>query len=127
VVDDLVDKFYKENNWIRDYLTAGSLIPATILRNVPKSKILSFLSSTGEFILNSWMGDVIEKIARKYQQGRITKNPVTYESGGRTVWNDSELEFHPHSAEKNILDRYNRTVADFGTLWRYEEKDSGLL
>lgn len=126
VADGLQDRFCKENNWIGDYLAAGAFAPTTILRNVPKSKILNFFLRAGEFILNSWVGDVIEKAARKYQQDRIVKNPVTYESGGRTVWNDGELEFHPHSAEKNVLERYNRTVADFGTLWRYQELDSGL-
>lgn len=126
IMGDLADRFYKENLWIGEYLAFQTSVPTTILRDVRKSKILNFFSKAGEFILNSKLGDLVEKVAKKYQQGRIVKNPVTYESGGRTVWNDGELEFHPHSAEKNILERYNRTIANFGTLWRYQELDSGL-
>ena len=126
IVGDLAGRFYKENLWIGEYLAFQTSVPTTILRDVRKNKVLSFFSKAGEFILNSKLGDLVEKVTKKYQQGRIIKNPVTYESGGRIIWNDSELEFHPHSAEKNVLERYNRTVADFGTLWRYEELDSGL-
>ncbi len=122
----LADKFYKENLWIGEYLIVKPSVSATINRNVRLSKILELFSRTVEFILNSWIGDWVENRARTYQQKRIIRNPVTHEPGGRTVWSDAELEFHPHSAEKNILERYNRIVADLGTLWRYEEKDSGL-
>lgn len=124
--DNLPEKFYKENSWLKEYLAVEPSAPATILRDVPKSKALSLIAKASELILSSRLGDFIERAARKYQQGRIAKNPVTYESGGRIVWNNRELEFHPHSAEKNVLEKYNRTVANFGTLWRYEEKDSGL-
>ena len=62
---------------------------------------------------------------KKYQQYRIRSNPVTYEKGGRIVFNDGELEFHPHSFERIVVDKYNVGLKKLGILGAVE-RDSGL-
>jgi hypothetical protein len=46
-------------------------------------------------------------------------------SGGRATFNDMELEFHPSSPEKGILEKYNATLAALSI--NRLEKDSGLV
>jgi hypothetical protein len=97
-----------------------------VLGKVFPNFFLSGICKTGEFVLNSFLGNKIESWAKKYQQKRIKNNPTTYELGGRVVFNDTELEFHPHSFEAFAIDKYNKKLKQLGIISRIEEKDSGL-
>ena len=70
--------------------------------------------------------EAIHQIEEKYQQKRIKNNPTTYESGGRVVFSDNELEFHPRSFEAFAIDKYNKKLKQLGTITYAEERDSGL-
>ncbi len=126
VSDGIFNRFYAENVWLKKYI--HNFIPEDkfILRSVIPSPVLVGIGRLGEFILNSPLGDKIEDWAKKYQQKRIKENPVTYESGGRVVFTDNELEFHPHSFESFAIDKYNRGLKQLGIIPPSEEKDSGL-
>lgn len=64
---------------------------------------------------------------KKIQQARIKKDPLTHQSGGRVVFSDSQLEFHPNSPEKWILEKYNKKMKKLGFEELGQEKDSGLI
>src|SRR3990167_4678361 len=83
------------------------------------------LARIGEVTLNNFFGDFLEKILRTFQQRRIKNNPATYESGGRVIFSDTELEFHPRSFERVVIDSYNRGLKKFGVSG-IAEMDSGL-
>jgi hypothetical protein len=70
-------------------------------------------------------GNVLERWARSYQQKRISMNPATHAPGGRVVYTTTELEFHPHSFEKILLERYNATTRKL-SVSMHPEGDSGL-
>jgi predicted nucleotidyltransferase len=123
---DIFPRLYHENAWLNKFVYNFKPEPSSIKRSVHFFPFLNFIARVGEFILNSWLGDGVEMIFRRYQQNRIKGNTATYAPGGRTLFDDSQLEFHPHSAERAILERYNATVKEFGTFWNYSELDSGL-
>lgn len=119
-------EFYRENPWLNKFVYNFSPSLAYVRRCIKPSRTLTAVARAGEFILDSGIGDIVEGFFRWYQQRRIRGNAVTYAPGGRTIFSDTELEFHPHSAEREILDRYNATVREMGTFWNYSELDSGL-
>jgi len=73
------------------------------------------------------IGNFIELILKKIQRTRIKKDPLTYQSGGRVVFSDNQLEFHPNSPEKWILEKYNQRIKKLGFKELGDEKDSGLI
>lgn len=142
--EELFNRFYSENIWLNKYLfkVQSQRFPEVEPFNFPRPDLgvglkvqpqkicevepLKFIAKLLEFVLNSRFGDRVENWAKKYQQKRIKENPATYESGGRVVFTDNELEFHPRSFEAFAIDRYNRGLKQLGITPLIEEKDSGL-
>lgn len=124
--DDLFENFYASNLWLNKYVYNFRPANVFVRRSVKPNTILRSIAVLGEFFLNNKLGDLLELSLKKYQHRRIRSNPVTYEKGGRIVFNDDELEFHPHSFEAKAIDRYNRALRNFGIVPLEEEKDSGL-
>lgn len=122
----LFDKFFLDNKWINKFLFNFRPSYDFLRRSINKNHFLIFIARFWEVILNTRLGDLVEYLAKKYQQKRIKNNPATYSSGGRIVFNDQELEFHPNSFEKFLIDRYNHTIKKLGIIAPFEEKDSGL-
>ncbi len=121
----LVGKFFVENLWINKYVYNFTPHQQTIRRAVRPSVFLKGVARVVEFIGQGRIGDSLENWARQYQQKRITNNPTTHASGGRVVYTNTELEFHPHSFERIILDHYNSTTRHLGVSTNIES-DSGL-
>ncbi len=119
-------RFYAENIWLNKYVYNFKPAGEFVLRKVSSNFLLLGIARAGEFILNSFLGAKIEDWAKGYQQKRIKDNPVTYESGGRVIFNDKELEFHPRSFEAFAIGKYNANLKRFGIISHTEEKDSGL-
>jgi len=124
--DDVFNKFYEDNNWLTKYVVGPVATQDFVSRSISPSVVLSSIAKLAEILLDSFLGDKIEYWLKKYQQKRIRNNPATYESGGRVVFNDDELEFHPRSFEALAIDRYNKKLKKFGVALVAEEKDSGL-
>ncbi len=123
---EIFGRFFTENIWLNKYVYNFRPAEEFVLRTVSSSPFLLAIARIGEFILDSPVGDVMEDWVKKYQQKRIKNNPATYESGGRVVFNDNELEFHPRSFEAFAIDKYNKGLRRFGIIPYIEEKDSGL-
>jgi len=89
--------------------------------------LFNFLRKSQEFILDGKLGDWLESFLKKIQTKRIEKDPLTYRAGGRVTFDDNQLEFHPESPEKNILEKYNQRLRELGFGEIDVEKDSGLM
>src|SRR3989344_5350059 len=133
VSNGIFSRFYAENSWLSKYLynflrsDLGTSLRSDLgIRRISPNLLFLGLRKFGELILSSYLGDKVEYWAKKYQQKRIKNNPITYESGGRVVFNDNELEFHPRSFESFAIDKYNKNLKKFGIIPYIEEKDSGL-
>ena len=125
--EELLGKFYADNSWMYRYIFRANHGEELIRRNLSRSPLLSFKKNFWEWILGGRIGNLVEKILRYFQQERIRKNPITYEAGGRVIWNDSELEFHPRSYEAVAIQKYNWGLRRLGITPPEPEHDSGLL
>ncbi len=124
VGEKLFYDFYGANVWINKYLY--NFKPQFEYQNIKVRPRLDGLKKIIEKILSGRVGDWLENIFKKYQQNRIRANPMTHESGGRVIFNDCELEFHPRSFEATVIAKYNENTKKFGLLLPADEKDSGL-
>lgn len=59
---------------------------------------------------NRFSRGVVERWARRYQLGRIARNPLTYKPGGRVVANDQMMIFHPKLPEEKVLAAYRKRM-----------------
>ncbi|OPL12048.1 MAG: hypothetical protein AVO34_02230 [Firmicutes bacterium ML8_F2] len=123
---DLDKKFQRANQWIKDYLAFYPIGQKGFLKTIKSHFLFSFFRKSREFILDNKIGDGVEFLLRKFQAQRIRKDPLTYRAGGRVIFNDQQLEFHPDSPEKETLERYNQKMEMLGLDELAHEKDSGL-
>lgn len=123
--EDLLDKFYSANSWLYKFVMHGPTRDV-LTRGLKLSRLTNIIAMAGERVLSGSLGDTLENIFKKYQQKRIRENPTTYEAGGRVVFSDSELEFHPRSFETIAIQKYNHRIEMLGILVPVKELDSGL-
>ncbi len=121
--ENIIKKFWEENGeWTGKFLCRWELPDLYQKRAVRSNKLLLGIGRVLEKILDrTKLADWLEKLSRKIQLARInTALP------GRITANDRQLEFHPYSAEKDIIKKYNRTISELGIFENYQETDSGL-
>jgi predicted nucleotidyltransferase len=123
----LYRKFQKANKWLNDYLFFNPKENQGYLTRVKSNQVSDYVRKFQEFLLKNKLGQVIEFIFKKFQESRIKRDPLTYQVGGRVVFNDQQLEFHPDSPEKAILEKYNQRMRELGLAELANEKDSGLI
>src|SRR3989344_2790677 len=123
---ELVNKFFSSNLWLNNYAYNFKIQSNFVMRSINPPRLLRLLARIGELTLNFLFGDRPESFLMHYQQKLIKNNPITYEPGGRTVFTDKELEFHPHSFEKTVIEKYNQGLKRLGIIPYSWETDSGL-
>jgi hypothetical protein len=124
IKNDIDEAFYAQNAWLNKFIY--NFYPQSFQkRQVVGPKILNGIAMIRERILDTPIGDFIERILRWYQQKRIKQNPVTYESGGRIIFDDYQMEFHPKSFEIKFINEYNQQIKKLG-LSVMMENNSGL-
>ncbi len=118
----LVAEFYRQNEWVKKFLPNCSWPPLFQLRAVRTRRLFSAFKKGVEFVLDLLrLGAVLDKFSEKIQKPRINTNLP-----GRIIASDEQLEFHPYSAEKTVLEKYNQVVDSWGIFGGYHEIDSGL-
>ena len=121
--DRYLHRLRQANQWTADYVS-GDSGSQFVHREVPYSRSLNMIRRGIELPLNTILGSWLERGLRHWQQRRIENEPATHERGGRVVADDREIEFHPRSAERGVLERYHAALAGMGV--RRIEPDSGL-
>lgn len=122
----LYKQFQKANSWVGNYLSLYPFSEGGYLRRIKTNCLLGFFRKTIETILDNKVGNALELLLREFQKRRIKKDPLTDQKGGRVIFNDRQLEFHPASPEKLVLKKYNKKMRQLGLIEFGEEKDSGL-
>lgn len=117
---NLIDIFKQANGWVLDYVCQWNDSIASHYRGQ------AYIVKVGEIFLRGWLGDWLEKLTRDYQSRRIALDPVTHQAGGRVIFTDEQLEFHPHSIETQIIKGYNERLSEINLPQLAVEKDSGL-
>jgi predicted nucleotidyltransferase len=122
----LYKQFQRANQWLKDYLVFYLQSKKGYLRKIKPNQFFTSSRKLRESILDKKVGDALEFILKRFQARRIKKDPLTYQSGGRVVFNDEQLEFHPDSPEKGVLEKYNQRMRELDLAELGQEKDSGL-
>lgn len=117
-------RFRQANAWVGEY-TTGTSGTTFVRRALSRSGLLNAIRWSGERILNTYFGLIVERLLCRWMRGRIEREPATHLSGGRIVADDREIEFHPRSFEAVALARYNAALTRLG-MGQYAEHDSGL-
>lgn len=126
-VGGVAEAFFRANGWLEQFLYEPRLAHPVSLRTIRANPVVRTIARFGEALLNTVVGDWCERLFRWYQQRRIRKNPATHESGGRVIYDDTQLEFHPRSFEKTVIERYNTALERLGIVPLRKEEDSGLV
>jgi len=121
---EVINKFSSSNKWVNSYCYNFNRFNE--YRTIKLNRLFLMLAKAGEIVLDAFLGELVERLLKVIQQKRIKNNPATYESGGRITFTDNELEFHPRSFERVVIDSYNRGLKKFG-MSGIAEMDSGLI
>lgn len=126
--ENLVGEFFWQNYWVKKFLPYCDwpALPAggrpVFQKTIRKNQLLRVAGKLAERALDfSGLGGLLERLARKVQKSRINTNLP-----GRITVSDEQLEFHPYSVEKTIIEKFNRKIFSFGFFGGYKEPDSGL-
>ncbi|MBU4284788.1 nucleotidyltransferase domain-containing protein [Patescibacteria group bacterium] len=120
----IYNKFQQENNWMNNYLAFYDFQKLKNQQSIKINSLLRFIARVNEIILNTFIGNILEKILRFFQKRHIKKHSSQNQGEGRIVVNDNQLEFHPDSPEAGIIDKYNQKMLELG--FEIIEKNSGL-
>lgn len=126
IAPEMVERFFAANFWLNDYAYNFKIQKDFSRRSVKAPVIFRSVARISESLLSSYPGNILENFLKRFQQKRIRINPATYEPGGRVVFNERELEFHPRSFEKAVIERYNHGLERLGIRPYLREVDSGL-
>lgn len=117
-------RFDQANHWIDDYCPSSHRA-AYACHSINSSAMLNGLRRAMELLLDTYIGTILERVLRFWQQRRIRLESATYERGGRVIADEYEIEFHPRSFEVAAINGYNSVLDRYG-LGAYAEHDSGL-
>ena len=126
-LNNLINHFQQANQWILNYLYFYPFQTRGFLKRIKKPVFLNKIRGFREILLDSRFGDWLERLLKNRQEQRIEKDPMTFKPGGRVVFNDNQLEFHPDSPEKGVLEKYNSKLREVGLKELSGQIDSGLL
>lgn len=123
----IYDKFQASNRWVKDYLVFWPDINTMHFKALKPNYFFTTIAKIFELCLNNSFGNFLEKFSGLLQKRLIEKDPLTFKKGGRITIDNTQLEFHPDSPERKVLDKYNQSMVQLGVKELGQEKDSGLL
>lgn len=90
-----LEKFWRENGWIRDFLAEPQYWPTNTFFGFQFSR----LQKVFEFLLDFTLGPILNSLSGLYQKRRIKMQEYILVS-------DAELSFHPGSRGQKVLRRF---------------------
>ncbi len=110
---------FKENNlWINKYLSLSFSSGRRNQKNIKPSLILGGVARLTEIILNTFLGDIVEKRLAQRQKERILKKLKNEQPESQIAFNDNCLVFHPNPKSLLVGKKYNLKMKQF--LLNYE-------
>jgi len=102
----IFERFRRQQDWMKDYLLFWRKSFRAPFMIEKKSKVAGFL----EKILSGRLGNWIEKKLKVIQIRRKERNYPYGVKKGRVILDDNLIELHPDSSEKEIIERYSKTL-----------------
>lgn len=108
----IYDKFIEENNWIREYLpNVIKYNPNLLERKVDKIFIFDILRRLSEAVLNTKIGDLLEKLFKNIQEGKMKKNTDSWKRDDTDVIiSDQMLKFHEKDRRDKFREMYEENL-----------------
>ncbi|HCP08318.1 MAG TPA: hypothetical protein DIT25_00755, partial [Candidatus Moranbacteria bacterium] len=103
-------KFHAANDWIGGY--KKNFVPDPGNLKIIKD---SFFPKIARAILEKiLLSAKLEQVLKKYQIGRIKKNPLTEQNGGIVIYGDEELGFWPNFENQGpkVFEQFKKTLND---------------
>lgn len=117
------NNLWQANSWTHAMVPgADGPPPQHQLRSVRDSFLLKCVRRMAEWVLGGALGDTLERFVMHVQVRRIVRGSSF---GGRIQATLTEIEFHPHSHERTVVERTNEYLARYD-LQNYFIEDSGL-
>lgn len=110
----IIEKFKEENNWIGKFVIGNWAVSNDPEKLIKISWLGKLISGISALVLNTKLGDWLEKVARSYQTKLIEVNPLTRDPNGHVIYSNNQLAFHPDSPEVKILKTYQMKLKELG-------------
>jgi len=110
----IYNRFQFENRWAGNYLYFYNLEKLDNRQKIKNNNFLKSIRRFQEIILNTFIGTILEKIFKFFQIAHIKRSKLLNQEGGRIIFNDTQLEFHPDSPQSKILHKYNHNLKSLG-------------
>lgn len=106
------NQFIKENNWVKNYLPNFiKYNPNLLERRVAKIFVFDILRKPLEMILNTKIGDFIEKIFKRIQEGKMKENSDSWKRNDTdVVIIDQMLKFHEKDRRDYFREVYEENL-----------------
>lgn len=113
----IYDKFIKENDWIKEYVPNFiKYNPNLLERKVEKIFIFDILRRLSEAILNTKIGDLLEKFFKKIQEGKMKKNTDSWKREDTDVIiSDQMLKFHEKDRRDKFREEYEENLENISS------------
>ncbi len=108
----LYNRFQFENRWIGNYLYFYNVEKLDNQQKIKNNYIAKLIRKFQEIILNTFLGNILEKVLGFFQKKRIKNHPLIDQKDGRIVFDDKQLEFHPNSQGIKILNKYEKIMLE---------------
>ena len=112
------NKFQLKNSWIRDFKPNYQLNEVISPKTLRDSGISLIIRNILEKILNLPAGrqgfDFLENYLRKWEKGKIERNPKTQKVGSFIEATDEALIFLPEPQGPKVFEEFKRKLADLG-------------
>jgi predicted nucleotidyltransferase len=120
----LYGRFQFENRWIGNYLCFYGMDKLDNQKKINNNSAMEVIRSIQEGVLNTFLGNIFEKILGFFQKKHIKRHPLINQKEGRIIFDDNQLEFHPNSRGIKILNKYEENILklDIGIKKEHNDK-----
>ncbi len=106
-------RFREQNVWIKKYKMNYTVFESSNMKFVKDILPAKIIRKIGEKLLQA---DFVEKLLKKWQIERISRDPRTHQSGSVIIANERMLVFLPEPQGAKIFEKFQRKLNDLSLL-----------
>lgn len=99
--------------WTKNYVWFTDTNSISSMRTFQVGGAFLFVKKFFELVLSGKIGDIFEKMVKKFQIYFIEKNPLSSNPSARIKYTDENLVFHPILVEPEIIAEYEEKISRF--------------
>ena len=108
--DEMYDQLIAANPWLNKYLPNWQPVKPSLRRRIEDNKFSKFVYQAREFILQSWLGDWLENLARQLQIKHMSqkKKDLAVLGDKRVIISDTILKFHENDRRAEYQEKFEK-------------------